>query len=74
MKIADGNSGGYMENKCYEGFEKILKAQSLDEMKSVVKQYDVKELEEIIILIAYKLKLSKCVQDLMKLTESVVAR
>lgn len=29
-----------MENKCYEGFKKILKAQSSDEMKFIMKQYD----------------------------------
>lgn len=58
-----------MENKCYEGLKKILKAQSEDEMKSVMEQYNVEELKEIIVLLADKLTWFQYERGLMKLAE-----
>ena len=58
-----------MENKCYEGLKKILKAQSSDEMKFIMEQYDAEELKEIIVLLADKLTSFQYEQGLMKFAE-----
>lgn len=58
-----------MENKCYEGLKKVLKAQSEDEMKSIMEQYGTEELKEIIVLLVDKLNWFKYEQDLMKFAE-----
>ena len=58
-----------MENKCYEGLKKILKAQSSDEMKFIMEQYDAEELKEIIVLLADKLTWFQYEQGLMKFAE-----
>lgn len=58
-----------MGNKCYEGLKKILKAQSSDEMKSIMEQYDTEELKEIIVLLVDKLTWFQYEQGLMKFAE-----
>lgn len=58
-----------MNDKCYEGVKKILKAQSEDEMKSVMEQYNVEELKDIIILLVDKLTWFQYEQNLMKFAE-----
>lgn len=60
-----------MANKCYEGFKKILKAQSSEERKSVMEQYDTEELKEIIILLVDKLTWFQYERDLMKFAEKM---
>lgn len=58
-----------MENKCYEGFKKILKAQSSEEIKTIMEQYDAEELKEIIVLLVDKLTWFQYEQGLMKFAE-----
>ena len=58
-----------MENKCYEGLKKILKAQSSDEMKSIMEQFNAEELKEIIVLLVDKLTWFQYEQGLVKFAE-----
>lgn len=58
-----------MKNKCYEGLKRILKAQSSDEMKSIMEQFNTEELKEIIVLLVDKLNWFQYEQGLMKFAE-----
>ena len=58
-----------MNDKCYEGGKKILKAQSSEEIKTIMEQYDTEELKEIIILLVDKLTWFQYEQSLMKFAE-----
>ena len=62
-----------MSDKSYEAFKQILKTQSLDKTKAILKDLELEELNEVIILLLNKVNLFQQEQTMREFNDRMKA-